>query len=279
MRAGVQVPGRAGRASGALDAPGSAARADAREWLLEAVLRVVDGAAARWLHGALERADDARAVDIAFGSAPRRTGRAPLASGAAGTVPAAVRELGALPRADGAARALIALAHAEHEPDAPDRLLRHADVDESVAVYRVLALFPDGTRLDEAVGRGLRTHAQPVFEAIAHDNPWPTARLDEHRWNHMILKALFVESALHPIRGLDARANPTLARMLLDFADERRAAGRPVPDELWRCALPFASADRLAGHVLPRPIPGTDPDPDRPSHRTLRRCSSTRTRT
>ena len=67
-----------------------------------------------------------------------------------------------------------------------------------------------------------------------------------------MLKALFVDAALHPIVGLDARANPTLARMLLDFADERRAAGRPVPAELWRCTLPFATPARLARHA---PLP------------------------
>ena len=44
----------------------------------------------------------------------------------------------------------------------------------------------------------------------------------------MVLKALFVESTLHPIQGLDARANEALAHMLCDYAHERWAAGRPV---------------------------------------------------
>ena len=56
----------------------------------------------------------------------------------------------------------------------------------------------------------------------------------------MILKALFVGSTLNPIVGLDARANPELARILLDYADERRAAERPITPELWRCVGPFA---------------------------------------
>ena len=232
---GVQVPGRA----------------EARGRLLEATLAAVPGPGARWLLETLERAGDARAVDIAFGSAPRRVGRGALALQIDASAPPALRALVPAPRADRAARMLIALAHGDHDPGAPERLLLHADVEESVAIYRALALFPDGTRLDAAVGRGLRTHAQPVFEAIAHANPWPAAHLDEHRWNHMVLKALFVGSALAPIEGLDARANPTLARMLLDFADERRAAGREVPEELWRCALPFAPPERLVGHAVP----------------------------
>jgi len=84
-----------------------------------------------------------------------------------------------------------------------------------------------------------------VFEAITHYNPWPSAFLNEHRWNHLVLKALFVDSELAPIIGLDERANPELARMLIDYADERRTAGREISPELWRCVLPFVSRDEL----------------------------------
>jgi hypothetical protein len=84
-----------------------------------------------------------------------------------------------------------------------------------------------------------------VFEAVAHRSPYPRERFAENRWNHMVLKALFVGSTLHPIEGLDERANPTLARMLCDYAHERWAAGRPVSPELWRCVGPHADAEAL----------------------------------
>ena len=64
-----------------------------------------------------------------------------------------------------------------------------------------------------------------VFEAVAHRSPYPREQFAENRWNHMVLKALFVGSALHPIQGLEERANPALARMLCDYAHERWAAG------------------------------------------------------
>jgi hypothetical protein len=54
------------------------------------------------------------------------------------------------------------------------------------------------------------------------------------------VKALFIGSTLAPIQQLDERRNADLARMLVDYAHERWAAGRPVSPELWRCVGPFA---------------------------------------
>jgi hypothetical protein len=56
----------------------------------------------------------------------------------------------------------------------------------------------------------------------------------------MVVKALFIGSTLAPIQGLDERRNVDLARMLVDYAHERWAAGRDVKPELWRCVGPFA---------------------------------------
>jgi hypothetical protein len=87
---------------------------------------------------------------------------------------------------------------------------------------------------------------QPVFEAIAHRNPYPKEEFDENAWNHMVLKALFIGSQLDPIQGLDKRGNPSLMRMLCDYAHERWAAERPVTPELWRCVGPFADEAALS---------------------------------
>ena len=87
---------------------------------------------------------------------------------------------------------------------------------------------------------------RPVFEAIAHRNPYARDFFDEAARNQMVLKALFIGSALGPIQGLDARANEDLAIMLRDYAHERWAAGRPVSPELWRCVGPFARGGAVA---------------------------------
>ena len=97
----------------------------------------------------------------------------------------------------------------------------------------------------DQVGEGLRSNMRSVFDAIAHNSPFPKTHFDEHRWNHMVLKALFIGSPLAPIQGLDERANADLARMLCDFARERAAAGRPVPFEIWRCVGPFAQGQAI----------------------------------
>lgn len=64
-----------------------------------------------------------------------------------------------------------------------------------------LPLYPEPADIEPWVGEGLRTNMRSVFEAIAHENPYPMHYLDTHRWNHMVLKALFVGSRLAPIEG------------------------------------------------------------------------------
>jgi len=115
-----------------------------------------------------------------------------------------------------------------------DQLCQTADVGELVAFYRGWPLYPDPPSHRLRAAEGVRSNMKAVFEAVAHRNPYPREELPEGAWNQMVLKALFVGSALHPIQGLDERSNPTLMRMLCDYAHERWAATRPVSPELWR---------------------------------------------
>ncbi|MBX2878618.1 MAG: 3-dehydroquinate synthase [Granulosicoccus sp.] len=122
-----------------------------------------------------------------------------------------------------------------------NELCRSAELGESIAFYRCTAILPKSDATDLAIRAGLRTHIPAVFEAIAHGNPYPSLHFENSQWNQMILKALFINSTLWQIHGIDDRANEELAQMLCDYAHERWAAGRSVSPELWRCVGPFAT--------------------------------------
>ncbi|AEM42615.1 EboA domain-containing protein [Ketogulonicigenium vulgare] len=123
-------------------------------------------------------------------------------------------------------------------------LCRTADGGALISLYRAAPLLPYDAALDWQLGEGLRSSIREVFEAIAHHSPLPQRRFDEHRWNHMVLKALFISSSLTPIVGLDARRNPALADTLFDHIAERRAAGRAVDVQVWRCVAPYLHGTR-----------------------------------
>jgi len=221
-----------------------------REWLL----RQLEPERGAWLEAQLAslQADPSdEALDIALGMIPRRLGKAELALADADLAAAGKAVPGWDPRGWGVAEAarilVLASLPAAGKPFAARfrALCRTADVAELVTLYRGLPLYPDPAALEEQVGEGLRSNMRVVFEAIAHRNPYPKAHFDDHRWNHMVLKALFIGSALAPIQGLDERANPQLARIMCDFAHERWAASRPVPFEIWRCVGPFAEGQAL----------------------------------
>ena len=228
-----------------------------RDWLQ----RQLPEAGFDWLAGQLEtlqRDPSDRKLHIALGMVPRRLGKDDLALSEADLRAAEAARPGWDPRGwsvDEAARILALLATAGANTAFAERfteLCSSAEVGEAIALYRGLPLYPDPAALEAQAAEGLRTNMRAVFEAVAHRTPFPRERFGEDRWNQMVLKALFIGSALHPIQGLDQRANPALAAILIDYAQERRAASRPVSPELWRCVGPFAkgAAGNLATEDL-----------------------------
>lgn len=202
-------------------------------FLRESVARLAGGGSDRDLY-------------LSVSLASRKLGKAALSPDAAARAAAAQAQPGWDPSpwtVDQAARVLLLLATgADGERFAArlDALCATADVDELVAFYRGLPLYPDAPRHCARAAEGVRSNMRVVFEAVAHGNPYPAGQFADEAWNQMVLKALFVGSALHPIVGLDRRANPALARMLGDYAHERWAARRSISPELWRCVGPYA---------------------------------------
>lgn len=218
--------------------------------------RALDGEAAAWFEAtlaALREGADERHLMRALGLAPRKLGKDDLALTSDDAAKADAVRAGFDPTGltvDQAARIAFLLAADRGDDGGFARrlaeLYRSADLTESIAYLRGLALFPASRELLPVAGEGVRSAVRPVFEAVAHRNPYPSEMFDRAAWNQMVLKALFIGSSLLPIQGLAARANPELAAVLVDYAHERWAAGRPVSPELWLCVGPFAEGAMLA---------------------------------
>lgn len=180
---------------------------------------------------------DRTAFEIAFAAAGRRFGTQPL-----GTEAAIADALGrtwsiAGWGADEAARAVLVLKTVDAAPVADrfawvDGLYRAGALRERTAVLRVLAVLPEPAEFLPLALDACRASTQPVFEAIACENPYPAAHFSEPSFNQLALKAVFTGVALARILDLESRRTAELARMAADYAAERRAAGRPVPPDL-----------------------------------------------
>ncbi|MGD6742172.1 EboA domain-containing protein [Streptomyces sp. BH106] len=82
---------------------------------------------------------------------------------------------------------------------------------------------------------------------------YAAAHLPVHAWRHAVLKCLFTGVPVGAVAHLAdrARGDGELARMLGDFAEERTAAGRPVPDDLHRVLALTAPESPTDGRADP----------------------------
>ncbi|MBP5973540.1 EboA family metabolite traffic protein [Brasilonema sp. CT11] len=200
----------------------------------------------------------------AFSAVPRYTGKNDLQLTKTELEAACSARTGWFPShwsVDQAARILLVLALPQDNEQkylqTLERVFTAADVGELVALYQALPLLPYPEKFRTRAAEGVRSNMTAVFNAVALGNSYPAEYLGDLAWNQMVLKALFVGSPLHLVQGLDQRANPELARMLVDYAHERWAAKRTVSPELWRLVGRLANDAMLAD--LERAI--QDPDP------------------
>jgi hypothetical protein len=74
----------------------------------------------------------------------------------------------------------------------------------------------------------------------------------EAEFNQLVLKGLFMDVGIQQIVGLRERANATLSRMCEDYCEERSAAGREFPPDIWLAIGPFPTErgeSMLAEHL------------------------------
>lgn len=139
-----------------------------------------------------------------------------------------------------AARVLI-LHAAQADPDALTRVYRHGTADERRAVLHALPHLVPGPDALHLVEDALRTNDTRLVAAAL--GPYAARHLAPHQWRHAVLKCLFTAVSVDEIADLARRAHgdTELARMLGAFAEERTAAGRPVPEDLYRALALTAS--------------------------------------
>lgn len=190
----------------------------------------------------------------AFTAAPRRLGRRPLLLTASEQAAVAAVDpevsLALWTVADAGRAWLLLQAHAAagREPESTALVAaayEEGDSGEQQSWLRALPFLPAPERFLALAIDTCRTNILPQFEAIACENPYPARCFPELNFNQMVLKALFNSIALERIVGLDRRLNAELSRMASDYVQERRAAGRTVPADIWT----VITAQDAARHV------------------------------
>lgn len=124
-------------------------------------------------------------------------------------------------------------------------LFNAAEMNELVALYSALPFLAYPTAWKKQCAEGIRSNIGIVLEAIMYNNPYPAQYLDENAWNQVVLKAFFTEKDINRVAGIDKRANQKLADTLLDYVNERWAAGRTVSPHLWRLVGPFINQNTM----------------------------------
>ncbi|MFH8496032.1 EboA domain-containing protein [Streptomyces coeruleorubidus] len=147
-----------------------------------------------------------------------------------------------------AARVLI-LDAARAGTDALTRVYFQGTADERRAVLHALPHLVSGPGALPLVEDALRTNDTRLLTAAV--GPYAARHLAPHDWRHAVLKCLFTGVPVDRVADLArrARGDGELARMLGDYAAERTAAGRTVPEDLYRVLDLTESAG---------PAPGTD---------------------
>ena len=212
-----------------------------RRALIELIRMRTGSETAAWLEERMKTA--AESLDVVCVELVRRMGQKPLIAGFKERSHAVlITALGAMPighwRTDRAARAWL-LASLAQQSDTPFiRLFEFYDNGDTET--RIAAILAINLVDDEQVSKGLdlihdagRTYLDELMDAAWCNHPFTATHMNDAEYRKAVLKALFCDISIDGFMKLSERADVELAKSLRDFADEREAANRPVPDVLW----------------------------------------------
>ena len=127
-------------------------------------------------------------------------------------------------------RVLIA-ATASKQEFVEDMIIRGGD-DEQAAAIIALNLRKDAEIYKDKVAHACRTNSTIVHSAASQDNPYAAKYFDDQEFKQLVIKTIFMGLEFTQISGLESRFNGELGKSLTDFFDERKAAGRWLPDSV-----------------------------------------------
>ena len=110
-------------------------------------------------------------------------------------------------------------------------LFEAGEIGEQVSILRTLSALPEPARFVETGEQACRHNSLDVFEAIVAENPFLSECFPALSFNQAVMKAIFMQVSLRRIEQLEQRVTAELSRMAAGYASERRAAGRPVPED------------------------------------------------
>jgi hypothetical protein len=227
----------------------------------------IDSDAAQWLSQQLNLAAEGN-VQTVMTEVSRRVGRRPLVASFAERGSVRVEGVhGSMLVGDWTTdlcvRILLLAQQADCTTSANAALFEAYDRGESatrVATIRALNFVEDEDvdRGIELVMDGHRTYLYELMMAAWSNNPFSSGNVSQTIYRKAVLKAIFCDVPTDGFIGLLDRADEEMAQSMADFADERMAAGRTVPDVVWivsaMCPRP-GLVPRLLGrmeHPLPK---------------------------
>jgi hypothetical protein len=187
--------------------------------------------------------------NMAFASMPRKTGKKELDS----SLPEVIKAGELMPgfsirgwTVDRLSRVWLLMqldvSDRQHYINKINDLFGFGEMNELAALYSALPFFAYPEEWIFRCSEGVRNNMGVVQEAVMYHNPYPSKYLDESAWNQLIMKAFFGDKDVRLITGLDERANKNLAKIIVDYIDERWAAHRTANPQLWRLIAKFIDA-------------------------------------
>lgn len=111
-------------------------------------------------------------------------------------------------------------------------MITRGNDDEQSAAVMALNFRDDAEKYKNNVVHACRTNSTPVHSAVSQGNPYPAKYFNDQEFKQLTIKTIFMGLDFDQIIDLDSRFNGELGQSLTDFFEERRAAGRWLPDNV-----------------------------------------------